>query len=664
MHDGSGDREVTILDPRSDDPDAPRSDAEARLRQLTQWAGAILVASILLPIETHHDGTRFLWQLASDLRASSAWVLLAPSLAGASMVIAAQHVRRTGTLAAIILAALIGVALSWSRARAILAWDLLPEPSMLATGPALALAAVAGAVASARIVERRAARVLLVLASSCAVAALLVPVAGEAPWRMLARILPHVAAHSGRANLMAACLLSLVVTWPAITVVVAWTQRQRTRLSLTAGALAWGAPVVLAPILVDRVLDPWRESTLTTALHGIVVLTPALLLLTHAAVTLARTAPRELRAIALGPTAGLLVAALVTWRAAKPPHGKLDWPLGNGTPAGDRLFGALLTQWNENLRERTAMRDEAVSAARGIDADLAAALDTLMRASDDPNLEERRWYRLVEGVNEASRKARIPYYVDPTALVESVGPISQRRARVDSYRIERSEQRHLGSRDVTTLHVRALVPERPRIAAMGLSRDLQPFAIVVLDEIASYATDLAQLAARPEPRCREARGETGAVERALRGCGDTLAALSNRFDLHAALLETTLRHEIQHQLDAPDTPSSAWVARRLAWAPPDHRRRVERELHAYLAQMTTRAPAATLTLVRLVRLSALSRSGVDHDAAALALEALNGASAPLAWWDAFERLRPLEEAVLVDRARRASSLAFQDTLPP
>jgi hypothetical protein len=628
----------------------PALEAEPeRLRALTRGAAFVLLASCLVPVETPNDGARSLAALLSDVRPASLVVLLAPAAAGLALLVAARRARAPGVLAAWALVALVGLGLVWAQARAVLAWDLLPEPSWLGAGPALALGAVAAAVAGASLASRP----HLALAAALAIVQLFTPSAGEAPLPAIARALPHVARRSGAGNLLAAVVLSLAAAWPAVATLAAWAWPRRSRErapSLLALSLGLGAPLVFAPLLTPSLLDPWRAASAVTALGALVVLGP-LVVLAPAALVGAHRALRP--RLALGPAAALLVVGLATWLAARPPRGPSEWPLDAATAAGDRLFGALVPAWNDAGADDAARGAEATALARELDAGLGEAMGALVReagASRGATLGEGRFYRLVAAVNDASRAARLPYYLDPTALVGTLGELATRRARVDGWRIERVRRTSMSGRDVVTLHVRALAPGRPRYGALGVSRDLQPFAVVELDEVEAYAAELARIAARRPARCRDAPGETPRVEEALLACGEALAALAAAGDLADAVLETTDRHELQHQLDGPDLQRSAWLVSRTPWAEEGHRRRLQREARAYLAQLGTVARPPALTLVRLVRLAALSRAGVEHDAATLALESLAG-GAPRGFADAFLAVRGLDDDELRRRAR-------------
>ncbi len=213
-----------------------------------------------------------------------------------------------------------------------------------------------------------------------------------------------------------------------------------------------------------------------------------------------------------------------------------------------------------------------------------------------------------------------------------------------------------GGREVATLHVRGLGADMHRAASMGLSRDQQPFAVVALDELEAYARELSDLAAQASPRCGEGPADGDAAEDALRDCGVMLATLVRGGELRPTLLAVTERHELQHQLDGASMGRSGWLAARLSWQPPEPRARIERELSAYLAQMTAGGAAPRLTLLRLLRLSLLVRRGAEYPMARMAFEALGGERVGADGESiarAYRGLRALDDEALRGRAERA-----------
>jgi hypothetical protein len=592
---------------------------DARLRARCHLAGLALALAAVLPVETSNDGARFVWELAPDLGARSLLVLLAPALGGALVLVATRACRRAGTLAALVLAASAGLAVILARGADALAADLLASPEPWIASPFPALVAVALVVAARSAPDARASRALLLAAAAAAAAHLVLPADGESPARLALRVLGHVGSAGGARSLLGAALLVALVVWPALAVAIGSLRASRSApaAAWTAALAAYGLPALLGPPARRSLADPWGQGPSAAGLLGGLALLAAVLLLLASAV--AHLAEQGRAALLAERWTALAAAAVLLALAASPAPAPLapDWPVGPPTPEADRVFGALLPRWNEGSAEATAAL---VPAARRLDEGLGAALAALVSESGPGGILERRWYRLVDRVNEASRRAALPYYVDPTGLIVDG---ERRSPRVDAYRIERAQHVTAAGRGFTTLHVRALSPERPRPAALGLSRDVQPYAVVALDELAAYQGELERLAASPVPRCGETAAESEAAT-ALRDCGAALAAAVGRGELGAALLDATARHELQHRIDGAHPSPSAWLRSRVAWLDPASRARTERELSAYLAQMTAPGAAPRITLLRLLRLALVIRRGVEHDVARLAFAALGG----------------------------------------
>ena len=136
----------------------------------------------------------------------------------------------------------------------------------------------------------------------------------------------------------------------------------------------------------------------------------------------------------------------------------------------------------------------------------------------------------------------------------------------------------------------------------------------------------------------------------------------------AAVLAVTERHELQHQIDGPHLPTARAVSRKLAGVGDDDIDRVNRELSAYLSELTAEGAPASLGLIRLLRFALLGR-GVEHWVAILAFEALSGRSmgrgalAAAELSRAFSELAALPDEALRARAAEAWSGLFGGTLP-
>ena len=155
---------------------------------------------------------------------------------------------------------------------------------------------------------------------------------------------------------------------------------------------------------------------------------------------------------------------------------------------------------------------------------------------------------------------------------------------------------------------------------LGFSRDQDPFALVVRSEIDWYAARFTEEGDTCGPRDRTDR----AAEVAR--CRAALVALRGRLgaNLEKALLAATERHELQHQIDGPHLPLSSAVAELMAGYADEAQDRANRELSAYVAEMTAPEAPPQLTLVHLFPFGVVMRGGAEHHVALLLLETLSG----------------------------------------
>src|SRR5262249_20123951 len=109
-------------------------------------------------------------------------------------------------------------------------------------------------------------------------------------------------------------------------------------------------------------------------------------------------------------------------------------------------------------------------------------------------------------------------------------------------------------------------------------------------------------------------------------CAAALGKLRERLgaDLDKALTIATERHELQHQIDGPHLPLSSAVAELLARFADEAQDRANRELSAYIAEMTAMDAPPQLTLVHLFPFAITARGGAEHRVAILLLETLSG----------------------------------------
>src|SRR5690606_26108035 len=123
-----------------------------------------------------------------------------------------------------------------------------------------------------------------------------------------------------------------------------------------------------------------------------------------------------------------------------------------------------------------------------------------------------------------------------------------------------------------------------------------------------------------------------------------------------ALLAKVERHELQHQIDGPLLPLAAPVLRKLGGYTDEVQERVNRELSAYLAQLTIETPK--IGLIIPLRFSLMQSRGIYHHAAVLMFEALvdrrlreGGKVDVSAFGVAFDELANLDDDALRERAR-------------
>jgi len=187
-----------------------------------------------------------------------------------------------------------------------------------------------------------------------------------------------------------------------------------------------------------------------------------------------------------------------------------------------------------------------------------------------------------------------------------------------------------------------------------------PASLVVLDEIDAYTAEIEAMVSSPPARCTAGPIEGPVSEDALRVCGEVLAELAGIGDLRAELTAAVERHELQHRIDGPRLARAIVVERRMALQDPDVLRRANRELSAYLAELTAPGRAPRTTLVRLLRFVAKGRARPEFTVALLAFEALVGRDVgedPRAVGAAFRELAALDPEAL--RARAATTWQAQ-----
>jgi hypothetical protein len=710
--------------------------AAQRLRERCRLAGVTLLFAVVIPYEVVDNSPQFLWQLIAELPAAGALAALAPMLAGAAILAASAFTKRGASLAVAVVAALVAAGVVFRLGADAAAWDVLPVPDSLAAHPTSAILALALTAAGANLAWkprcRRVARGMLGAAAALVLLYYLRPSQGEAPLMTVGRFLGAIIDSPGFRLKLGFTLLVFIALAPAVITFAgaryAFTPPKREQ-PLIGVAAVFGPPAMLLALVYRSFFGAAVGAGILASIGTALLLCALLALLASAFEVLGEAAitpeadleqPKGLalrRAAMIGAGAALLACAAQAV-LARPPAKGVDWQLRAATPEGDKLFGELVPAWNdarirwesraradEGPRPRDELRGPPPSgdtkaaeqaplaadldaaaqamldAARPLDPGLGAALETLAREALDLHAAGRRFYQLIHEVNEASREAGLPYYLDPAVGLAQTKSGILRSLRVLSYRIERVHGVTAGSSRFATLHVRSISARRTSHARLGFSRDLQPFALVVLDETAPFELFLANMAAASPPTCGES-ADAAAQEGLLR-CGEVLAALwagaappsteagGAPGGLHPALIALTERHELQHQIDGPHLPIAAAVERHLAAASDNTKELVNRELSAYIAEITAEGAPPKLGLVHLVRFALANRGGAEHHVALIALAALRGHEVrraarrtdPAEVTAAFVELAALDDVELRARAASAWRSLFGADLP-
>ncbi|WP_437785183.1 hypothetical protein [Sorangium sp. So ce1097] len=631
------------------------------------------------------------------------------------------------------IAALVAVNVAVWIGRRSSAWDMLPLPDSLTTRPAPLLAVLAltaaGVVLRYHARARRGGSALLVASVAAALVFYLWPSRGEIPAQTIARAavlvatLPDARFQLGYGMVLLFVLGPLAIALLGLTYVRRVPTREHPGLAIAA---VWAMPALML-LFVYRAfiaggfgVEAAVVAFFALLLVAVVAVVAAALEVLVLGLTVPEVAlesgeepraepgveppvqPREPRGagasgrgggarpiVAAGAAAAaiaaLLGAMLVLGRPA--PKG-VDWRLGAPTAAWDRVFGELVPSWE---RARIA-RDAHARTARGTGAeaqvltkarsremltaaraqpdgqDVAAALAALAGEVDDLELSGRAFGRLVAEANDAARRAGLPYYLDASVLLGVSAEGTTRRFFTTPYRVNEVHVFRVGEDRFATLLVEPLTSDRR--VHLGFSRDQDPFALVVGSEVRSYA----ERAGQEGGACHAvAGGAPGAHAGVLGRCDAALAALRGRLGaaLEQAVLAGTERHELQHQIDGPHLPLSPAVAELLAGFSDEAQDRANRELSAYIAEMTAPGPPPQLTLVHLFPFGVVARGGAEHRVATLLLETLSGKKLrfgarevdPETYAQAFEAQVSRGDDELRDAARRAYREHFGVDLP-
>lgn len=678
--------------------------AAERLRRRATWAGGVLTAAVLVPYEVVGDVPQWIWSLFAELPFAAVVAALAPTLAGLSMIVAARACKRPASLAVAVVAALLGAAVVVRLGADASAWEALRLPESLVHRPWPAIVAMALAGAAANLTfqphTRKAATPLFAVALVALVVHYAWPVRGQAPFMTIVTALgaipelPELRFQVGMVVLVAFAAFPMLAVGGALFHLHTPATRDQTIAGLVC---TFGLPALLL-LFVYRALIMGLAGAGVLATIGTAALLAAVLALLTAVVELVvdelagGTADLELptglplpRAAGVGAGVVVLVVAIEAF-LARPPHKGVAWELHPATDSERKLYAEAVLAWSaarrawasregqqsaeETVRMKAAARAMS-AAAKSLDPGLAAAIDTLAREGDDLDVAGRKFHRLVMDVNEAARKASVPFYLDPIVILSETKDGLRRTFRVTTYQIEEVRPVKVEGRAYATLHVKTLGGFGGHGSRLGFSRDAQPFALVVLDEIAAAEKQWKATALADPPTCLDTVAFSPAADMALRHCGKLLRRISVEYSLREAIVTMTERHELQHQIDGPHLPISPWVERRLVGYAEPARDRANRELSAYLAEMTSDAPPH-LALVHALPFALLARGGAEHHVAVMMLMALTDQKIPRAREDgvddekianAFDELAHLTEEELRKRAAEGWKAAFGSQLP-
>lgn len=624
--------------------------ARERLRSRARWCAIVLLLAVVLPYEVVDGAPQWIFGLLAELPPAAVIAAFAPTLAGAAILIARAVCKQAASLAVAILAILAtGAALVKIGADAA-AWDVLRLPTSFAERPTpavlgLALAA-AGANLSFKAHARRASRALLGAAVLAIAAYYLWPARGESPLMTVLRALGQIADLPVRFQI-GLLMVAGFALFPLIAVGVAAVHAfvpARGEQSIAGLLNTFGLPALIGFLVYRAMLTANGSVEILASAAGAALLAALLAVIAASIEVLVdglssglEPPPRRAAMVAGG---GVVLAIALQVVLALPPSKGVDWALKPGTDDASKLFAEKVPAWSnaravwdarlqkesgasEMLKVKGAAR-EMIASAKAIDEGLGNALAALAGEADSLDVAGRRWYRLVADVNESSRRASLPFYLDPTVHIFQTKEGLRRTFRVASYRIEAVHPVRAGRTAYATLHVRALFGGRAHGARLGFSRDLDPYALVVLDEIESADKEYRDAASKESPSCGMALD--GDAQRALRRCGDALSSLTSD-KLKDQLVTMTERHELQHQIDGPHLPLASHILRRMPGYHEDAQGRANRELSAYLAELTSDAPPK-LGLVHLIPFALVARGGAEHHVAVIVLTALTGRKVP------------------------------------
>jgi hypothetical protein len=682
--------------------DVPESDAAfgelaygsaaARLALTGLIGGAVLAISPLLPFEVVDGQAQFVWSVLGDLPIAAQIAALSSLLLGIAILLGARFVQRPSLFALHTLASLFMLSVMEKLGSDAAAWDVRALPDSLNHRVEFATLTLALSAAALRLLaEPVAARAARAMALAALLAGLLfsfLPGRSEAPIVTLVRFLSALPSVPDFRLVLGYGLLLLIVLFPLLGATIAVSAAlggMRRHAALVSELVLGGLPALFLLLAARNVLLTFGDVSVVVlagaafVLYSLLALTArSLELLSLYALGLGRSDERErgrpARFVALlGAACVFVTAAMVA--LSRPATKGVSWKLASASPAADALFGELLPKWVKNralwgryagkvasaaeLAETRAAGNDVLKAARALDPELGRAVTALVTGSSELDVAGRRWFRLLEGVNEASRRRNLPYYLDPTILSVRRGGRSERLLLLHPYRIERVDGARFDDTDYALLSVRRLGEARARHRFLGFSRDVQPFALVVLDEVEPYAASLRALAAADPPSCVE-----GSAPAVFARCGKLLRELGPS---ESAIRKLVERHELEHQIDGARFPIASVV--QSSGIHPDFVDEVNRELSAYLAEFDTPGVSPKLALVHLLPFAFRHPKDPLHHVGHSVFAALSGeepASAERsegAVARRFDALAALPDDELRRRCRDAYEEIFDSALP-
>ena len=658
--------------------------ARERLFRRARWGGLVLLLSFAVPYENIDGVPQFIWQIFAELPAIAILSALALSLAGLVILAAAYRARRALSLSVLSLVTLFSAVLLGKIGADRALWEILPLPDSISERPIWMILGLAAGGASInlsfRSEGRPAGRALAALSLASVLAFYFAPSTGEAPALSLLRLIVSLPELPFR-MMLGYGLIASVMAFPAfagVLCVAIALSPPGMEPRLLARLVTFGFPGLLSFFVFRSLLVSFGNSSLPGVIGAVAVLA-ALLGTLGAALEVgaegllqggshpadrAGWRPLALAGLSMGVAGAVLIGAALL---SRPPDKGVAWALSK-TTKHDHLYGTLLPQWNlararwsgqirKSSGARAMVKLKASErrlkvAARGQNPEVGAAVVELIRASRDLDLAGRRWHRLITQLNEANRKSSFPYYVDPALRIIRTRDGLRRLFDLNSYRIEKVNPVEFDGERFATLQVRSLGKYTRNHNRMGFSRDRQAFALVVIDEIEDAERHFQKMMARES--CGPIKSP------AFETCKGVLGKLRGK-NIRRMLVASTTRHELQHQIDGPELALSSAVLDFLGGYQKDIQTRVNRELSAYLAELTVPDTSPKLGLIGLLRMA--HGSGALRHVGELTARSLGGGEDTVNLDSVFMKLFSMDEDDLRRRAKSAWSELFEDELP-